>query len=245
MKKKSFLMLLCAVLVVSSAAFGTVAYLTDRASVKNTFTVGNVNIILDETKTDPSGVPVQPEVPGGETPRTEEGNQYKLVPDGVYVKDPTLTVKAGSEESFVRLVVTVSHANELSAIFADLKAKYPDLYPLGLPQEHVQGWDPEKWPCVSMQQNAVANSLTLEFRYPSAVQPQGEDLRLPSLFELLVVPDEITGDQLQSIAGMSIDVVAQAIQSTGFPSQDAAWAAFDRQNGGSVQPTEVPPLDER
>ena len=34
-KKKSLIMLVCALMIVSSVAFGTIAYLTDRAGVTN------------------------------------------------------------------------------------------------------------------------------------------------------------------------------------------------------------------
>ena len=50
MKKKSLIMLVCALMIVSSVAFGTIAYLTDRADVVNKFTIGNVDIEQHEMK---------------------------------------------------------------------------------------------------------------------------------------------------------------------------------------------------
>ena len=58
MKKKSLIMLVCALMIVSSVAFGTIAYLTDRAGVVNKFTLGNVDIVVDETEVDDEGNPV-------------------------------------------------------------------------------------------------------------------------------------------------------------------------------------------
>ena len=46
--KKSLVLLLCLIMAVSSAALGTIAYLTDTQTVVNTFTVGKVDITLDE-----------------------------------------------------------------------------------------------------------------------------------------------------------------------------------------------------
>lgn len=54
-KTKALLMSLCAVLLVAASVLGTMAYLTDSKDVKNTFTVGNVAIKLDEAKVDDMG----------------------------------------------------------------------------------------------------------------------------------------------------------------------------------------------
>lgn len=84
MKKTSKVLLLglCAVLLVTASVFGTVAYLTDTESVKNTFTVGNIDITLDETEA-----------------------TYKMIPGYTITKDPKVTVKTGSEPCwlFVKL----------------------------------------------------------------------------------------------------------------------------------------------
>ena len=45
--KKALLLAACAVLLVVATIFGTVAYLTDKDTVNNTFTVGKVDIKLD------------------------------------------------------------------------------------------------------------------------------------------------------------------------------------------------------
>lgn len=59
---------------------GTIAYLTDKTdTITNTFTVGKVAIDLDETT----------------------GQSYKMIPGTTLDKDPTVTVKADSEDSWV------------------------------------------------------------------------------------------------------------------------------------------------
>ena len=55
MKKRTVALVLAIVLVFAVAVGGTVAYLTSTANVKNTFTVGSVNIKLDEAKVTPDG----------------------------------------------------------------------------------------------------------------------------------------------------------------------------------------------
>lgn len=86
---KALLLSLCAVLLVTVSVLGTMAYLTDKDQVVNSFTVGSVAITLDEldvTKTDGS--------------RTD-ANTYHLLPGHKYDKDPTVHVKPVSEDSWL------------------------------------------------------------------------------------------------------------------------------------------------
>lgn len=106
-KSKALLLTLCAVLLVAASVLGTMAYLTSTDTVTNTFTVGKVEIKLDETDvTNPTGSRVQ-------------ANSYKLMPGTTYTKDPTVTVKAGSEESYVRMKVTFNNATKIIALCTD------------------------------------------------------------------------------------------------------------------------------
>ena len=56
-KSKVLVMTLCAVLLVATTVLGTLAYLTDRESVTNTFTVGQVDITVDEADVNVNGQP--------------------------------------------------------------------------------------------------------------------------------------------------------------------------------------------
>lgn len=90
MKKKVLSCAVCAALVLCIAAGATVAWLTDRTeNVKNTFTVGDVDIAMSETV-------------GKETKNTDsDGNIdnacYKMVPGAELAKDPRVIVNSGSE----------------------------------------------------------------------------------------------------------------------------------------------------
>ena len=59
MKTKALLVLACAVMLVAASVFGTLTYLTDNDAVTNTFTVGKVNITLDEALVTENGVPAK------------------------------------------------------------------------------------------------------------------------------------------------------------------------------------------
>ena len=90
MKKKTLALLLALVLVFGAAVGGTIAYLTDTTDpVTNTFTVGDINISLSETK--------------------PENKQAKIIPGCDIAKDPKVTVVANSEACW--LFVKVEEAN--------------------------------------------------------------------------------------------------------------------------------------
>lgn len=101
--KKILALLLCAVLLVGATVAGTVAYLTDEEIVTNTFTVGNVDIKLEEYKIDGEGKKTTTVV-------TEQEN-IKLIPGREIEKEPFITVEEGSEDCW--LIVKIE--NELAA----------------------------------------------------------------------------------------------------------------------------------
>ena len=96
MKKKAFLIILAAVVLVSGSIGGTLAWFTDSASVTNTFTVGSIKMTLDETNLSyHEGVQ-------GSKPRTSENQEgYKIVPGTAIPKDPMVTIAANSEDCYV------------------------------------------------------------------------------------------------------------------------------------------------
>lgn len=86
MKKKTLALVLALTLLVAGIVGGTLAWLTDQTDeVKNTFTVGDINIGLTETTAD-----------------------YKMVPGNTIAKDPTVTVKANSEACWLFVKITES-----------------------------------------------------------------------------------------------------------------------------------------
>jgi len=210
-KAKPILLALCAVLLVAATILGTVAYLTDKEGVVNTITVGQVDLVLDEAVVDANGNPT-----GG---RTEEGNKYHLIPGQTYTKDPTVTVVKGSEESYVRMIVTINCYKELCEIFEN---------PF-LPQNLVTGWDNTVWVTTEeIKVDDAANTGTYEFRYYTTVAGGTEGVTLDALFDSFTIPADVTGAQLKTIANLEINVEAHAIQKSGFDTADAAWAEFSK-----------------
>lgn len=109
MKKKILALCLVVALMATAIAGATLAYFNDVTDeVKNTFTMGKVDIELDEADVkEPNG------------PRVTE-NDYTdaMVPGKVFPKDPTIHVKQGSEESYIFLDVTINKFKSLAWVMA-------------------------------------------------------------------------------------------------------------------------------
>lgn len=230
MKKKSKALLLCAgaVTLVAGSVLGTLAFLTDTEEAINTFTVGNVSISIAESKVDENGVPVGEE--------TTDANEYRLVPGVTYTKDPTVTVDAESEESYVRMILNIYNKTDVQAIIdneAHGLTDYADLI----------NWDSETsdWLYEGFTVDDENDVISFEFRYKETVDgyvlnsetqlEEAADVELQPLFTELIVPGTLTNTELENLynGGFKIVVEGQAIQATGFTAEDDAWAAFDKQ----------------
>lgn len=83
MKKKILVPAIALVLVLCCALGGTLAWLTDKDSVDNTFTIGDINIDLTETT----------------------GENYHILPGVDIAKDPKVIVKPNSEACWLFIEV--------------------------------------------------------------------------------------------------------------------------------------------
>ena len=221
--KKIVALLLCAVLLVGASVAGTVAYLTSKTEVaRNTFAVGNVEIYLDEKDIDGSKTAY-----GYGTLLNEDRDlynayegEYKLVPGCNHVKDPTVWIKDGSEESYVRMMVTVHGLDGLKAVLPEY-----DVDGVFLLENLVEGWDKTKWECASIDGDVY------EFRYYTTVTGGTNSTngytKLPALFTNIKLPgDLLTNADMDELDAVEITVEAHAIQALGFENVDAAWNAF-------------------
>ena len=241
-KSKALLMTLCAVLLVAASVLGTMAYLTSTDEVENTFTVGNVKITLDEAKVNADGT-----VNGNERVK---GNEYKLMPGHTYTKDPTVTVKKPSVDSYVRMKVPFNNADEIIAICTDpefageitgVENAFPLIRMVNFVEANAAKWDgiiPDNMvETEKMLGNAKyfvrsGDTLTYYFYYKDKVGAPTADNKLPVLFDHITVPEWVTGGQLAGLTGFKISVVAEAIQADGTGTADEAWAKFEAQTQG-------------
>lgn len=124
-KRKALLLSLSALLLVAVSVMGTIAFLTATSQeLKNTFTVGSVDLTLDESDVDEYGKPIA----DAERVLT---NEYKLIPGHMYTKDPVVHVTLGSEPSFVfiKLVNELADIEAVTTISTQLAANGWTLVP--------------------------------------------------------------------------------------------------------------------
>lgn len=238
-KSKALLLTLCAVLLVAASVLGTMAYLTSTDTVTNTFTVGKVEIKLDET-----------DVTNPTAPRVQ-ANSYKLMPGTTYTKDPTVTVLKGSEDSYVRMKVTFNNASKLMAMLPNagnledftpdeialIKKVAPILFltnytkvdSVWLPEYAMFGMEKTLADPNYFVYDEANDTVTYIFYYPAMVKAKdvaAGDLALEPIFTEISLPEHVTGEQLAELNNFKITVIAEAIQAGSFANADQAWAAF-------------------
>lgn len=213
--RKAILTLCSALLLVSLSVGATLAYLTSTDKVVNTFTVGKVNITLDEAKVDEYGKAVEP------AERVRE-NKYKLMPGHEYTKDPTVHVQQGSEPAYVRMFVQITDIKDLLKACDKTEGNF-------LPQDFVEGWDPDVW--LSKSYEIKGNVAVCEFWYNEIVDAHTKVKDLPALFKTIKVPGAATNEEIDALSDMKINIIAQAIQSDSFVAEgdktamEKAWEA--------------------
>lgn len=221
MKKKAFLTIMSMILVAVVSVMGTLAWLTDTDTAVNTFTIGQVDILLDEADVDENGKLILDDE-GNLVERVKE-NEYHLIPGQTYIKDPTVTVQAGSESSYIRMILTVHNASAVQDIL--------DKYNLGDFSVLIGGWDAETWLYEGFTEGTVANTISFEFRYKETVGAGADPVELDALFDTLIVPGQTSNAELKALydGGFKMEVEGHAIQEAGFADEDAAWTAFNEQ----------------
>lgn len=198
MKKKTVALLLALVLAFGAAVGGTVAYLTSTDSVTNTFTVGKVEITLDEAKVDEYGNPV--DASGNkvstvaDAPRVD-ANTYKLIPGHEYTKDPTVHFAADSEASYLFVKIEDGLAAiEAATTIAD--------------QITANGWTALTGMTGVYYKSVGANTGTAAVDY--------------AVFGSFKLTDTAA---VADYANAKVVVTAYAVQADGFDSATAAWVA--------------------
>ena len=201
--KKALLLALCAVLLVAATVMGTMAYLTSSVEVKNTFTVGNVTITMDEAKVDGNGKKIEGE---GATRVTK--NSYKLLPGHEYDKDPIIHVDSSSENCYLFVKVT----NGISAIEATGDTTV-------VKQMEIKGWK-------------VVDNVAGVYVYVGTAENASAPLAVKAsdnitVFEKIVISGDVDGKTLENYEGKTIVVTAYAVQEDGFETKSAAeiWNA--------------------
>lgn len=206
-KSKAVVLTLCAVLLVVASVMGTMAYLTSKDTVTNTFTVGNVKLTLDETKVDVYGekdLDSAGSEASGESVAKVQANTYNLVPGHTYKKDPTVHVEKGSEACYVFVKVENGLANFEATSNSTIAT-----------QITTNGWaqltDEKGKDVAGVYYKSVSKSTT------------DQDLAVFSSFTL--ANDANSKEGWNDISSANIKVTAYAIQQDGFTASDAKGSA--------------------
>lgn len=241
MKKKIISLCLVIALVATAIAGATLAYFTDVTDVNtNTFTVGDVDIKLDETDTDDS-------TPDAD--RDTENEYENIYPNQTVVKDPMVTFVKDSRDCYVRMLVTVDY-DKLVKAFPKDDTDYDgfwrgDLFMLEKLVVDADGtctWDKAKWPVADVtyetekvtdengEEKEIVKYATYEFRFHEKLVAPKDGVTLDPLFKNITFPANMTNEQIAALNGFKVDVVAHAIQAEGFDTAEnpmaAAWAAW-------------------
>ena len=212
MNKRKILILTAALCILATLAIGgTLAYFTDTQTSKNTFTMGNVKIKLDETDiNNPDGDRVK-------------NNEYDVAPGSVVTKDP-IVHNVGTNAAYIRATVNVENwMNLCAAYFPDFKITFPNA---GYEESLLLLVDAlgEGWSIVGVEAGTpftLGNfSAKFTLKYDGTLA-SGADTT--PMFTQVKVPAGITnGNKLGDIT-----VKADAIQADNFDTWEAAFNAFD------------------
>ena len=209
--KKVVALLLCAVLLVVGSVTGTMAYLTSKATVTNTFAVGNVTITLDETDVDNSTQ--------GDR---DIANAYQLFPGHEYDKDPIVHVQPNSEncylfvkvENGIEAIETASSEGTIAAQLANNHWKeitIDNISPAGA-KVYVYAVDTDAKTMVEKSASVIDKTLFTKFKIASDVVGGNKPNADPS----------DTNKYLGDYAGATIAVTAYAVQADGFDTKTPA-----------------------
>ncbi len=222
-KNRKYLIAILSICLVAALAIGgTIAFLTDKDEVTNTFTVGDLDITLTEPNWN------------------DETDGKDLVPGDTEVKDPTITeVKNNSYMRVVMTVVdnegnTITDAERLDLILKTVR--FDSTYdatttPATVGTKIVEG---TKYSLAELADVPMVNSnFTLVedkssagvyyYNYNSILEKDAKAV----LFTNIVIPTDWNQTQLQKLGVYKIQLQAQAIQTDGFTNSTEAFTALD------------------
>lgn len=215
---------------------GTLAYLTSRQSLTNTFTVGDLEIGLQEPDWNP-----------------EEGDGVNVYPGYSVYKNPTVKnitpAKNGEEPCYARMRILladgsgtpVTDAGRLSLMKTMIRydSTYTGSYEqAGTAKKLVQGRIPgyflaelETLPMINPLFEIDKDRSTDDEIVCNYMGDDGKGIlkigEQAVLFTALALPAEWKNEQIRTLGDFQIIVKAEAIQASGFAGQKEALAALD------------------
>lgn len=206
-RTKALVLALCAVMLVTATVFATMAFLTSKDEVVNTFTIGKVAITLDEADVDEYGFAETND--SGEYARVKE-NDYTLIPGRTYTKDPTVHVQPGSEASWIFVKIDNLDLFEVALNERTIKWQITD-----------NGWT---------ELEGVDGVYGVYGVYYKSVEkndtPSAKDYKVFAGFTIMGDISD-SDEAYAALDGKELTITAYAIQRDGFDTAEAAWAQLD------------------
>lgn len=190
MKRKALLVAF-AVALVAIISIGTFAYFTDVTEPKtNAFVAAGdeykVNIDLTENAWDPQA-------------------DHVIVPGAQFAKDPTITIREGTADAWVKFEAVISNAKGFNSI-DELKAAL-----IGLPEAAEVQFDP------------AAGTGTITYIVPDKLTAASPSATL--FTSVKFDGSSIDSNDVANLDGFTIEITGYAIQADAFASAEAAFAA--------------------
>lgn len=212
---KTVALLVALVLIVSCAAGGTFAWLmTKTETITNVFTVGDIELKLQEHVLDPNTGEATGEL-------TDVGqNNIPVLPGRKIEKDPFVTVVKGSEPCYVRVFMIVNWTEEADAVFR-VKA-YEDWLTMST------GWTAGEYRFDGSYgtNGQYVGTDIVELRYNGIVDATDANVVLP-IMESITFGSNLSLSDVAALEGCSLSFVAQAVQAETFGSASDAFAVCD------------------
>lgn len=206
--KRTLITVLAMLLVCVLSVTATLAYITTKSdTVRNTFSVGNVAITLNEKDVDNDSNKDDNVTIGSET--RDLANAYKLISGHTFEKDPTVFLTKGSEDAWIFVKIEVG-VNLAKVLVANDTSKTND----GSIEDQLvaNGWTKVADNFYGRQSKTTASS-TVDVKH--------------IVFSTITTKATATSDDLAACKGEEIAVTAYAIQADGLNTTTAAWNALN------------------
>lgn len=228
MKKKILALVLCVALAAVAIVGGTLAYFTDDEDRTNTFTMGKVDITLEE-----------------QSYQGDNDGKLKVFPGQSYDKDPTITVASDSEDCWLVATVTISNRGDLNKLYENDSTGVKQSWGLSLAGKGkmvsggladyaaVTATDNGKVGTMLSKDGTDVAFLTYEEKddtiiYTFYFKQAHKANDTETLFTKVNIPSIIDNGDIKS--PLTITVKAYAIQKVGFDNVYTAYAAYKAQN---------------
>lgn len=203
MKSKLLMLALAVCMLAIAVAGATTAYFTDTKKAVNTFTYGDVAISM--TELDANGAVKNI------TDTDYEVDYGAIYPKQVITKKPTVTLNAGSQNSYIAAVITVSSNSGISTLI-----KEGTTLEDGAKAFLKGGLLEQTGTLLAIQE--VGATVVYYVLAPDA-QTAGSAL---VLFDTMNIPATWDNDDAAACAGLKVTIDAYAVQAAGFDNAKTA-----------------------